>query len=333
MKVAPLLSIVIIGRNEGDRLERCIRSVQAIHTPPPGLDVLYVDSDSIDGSLERAKTLGVRVLTVHPERPTAALGRNAGWRALTTPFILFLDGDTILHPDFINHALPHFADPKIAAVWGHLRELAPEASVYQRVLNLDWVYRFGFTEFCGGNALMRREALEKVNGYNEALIAGEEPEMCQRMRAFGYSILHIDQPMVLHDLGITRWSQYWRRTTRTGHAFAEVSTLLRDTATPLWRYDALRNLVHASILVTVFGLGAGASLIAGTFWPFLASLGFLSALVVRTVWKARWKSKQWFSLLLYGLHSQFQHIPTAIGQLSYYYNRWRGRRRHLIEYK
>ncbi len=56
----------------------------------------------------------------HPERPAAAIGRNAGWRAAKAPLILFLDGDTILHPDFVKEATQSLDNsPKVAIVWGH----------------------------------------------------------------------------------------------------------------------------------------------------------------------------------------------------------------------
>ncbi|MEK8017909.1 MAG: glycosyltransferase, partial [Candidatus Parabeggiatoa sp.] len=76
----PQLSVVIIGRNEGQRLVDCIRSVQAINDPPKNMEIIYVDSDSTDGSPAQAKALGAKVRVVHPERPAAAIGRNAGWR-------------------------------------------------------------------------------------------------------------------------------------------------------------------------------------------------------------------------------------------------------------
>ncbi|MCV6636244.1 glycosyltransferase [Candidatus Albibeggiatoa sp. nov. NOAA] len=329
------LSVVIIGRNEGERLVRCIRSVQAMSDfNSDHIEIIYVDSDSTDDSPQQAKQLGAKVLTVHPERPAAAIGRNAGWQAAQAPYILFLDGDTILNPDFVSVALQQFeAHPKTAIVWGHRRELYPDKSLYQGVLDLDWVYPAGLSEFCGGDAVMRRDVLAEVNGYNPQLIAGEEPEMCQRIRAKGYEILHIDQAMTLHDLAITKWSQYWRRATRAGHAYAEVSNLLKNTDTPLWERDAKRNLIHSTVLISVALLGVMGSVVLSSIWPLLFSLGFFAAISIRTAWKCRWKCIDPLSLFFYGVHSHFQQIPITVGQLSYYYLRWQGKRRGLIEYK
>jgi len=54
------VSVVIIGRNEGARLERCLRSVQATTTDAAAIELIYVDSDSSDGSPESAQMLGDR---------------------------------------------------------------------------------------------------------------------------------------------------------------------------------------------------------------------------------------------------------------------------------
>ncbi len=199
---APDLSVVVIGRNEGQRLLRCLDSIAALKNPSV-VEVIYVDSASSDGSPETAMSKGARVIRVTEGKMSAARARNLGWRVAQAALVLFLDGDTILHPNFLSTAVPYFDDRQIAIISGHLREIRPLASVYNRVLGLDWIVKPGFTTKCGGNALMRKSALEEAGGFNDSLIAGEEPEMCQRLMAVGYTIRHIDHPMALHDLAIT----------------------------------------------------------------------------------------------------------------------------------
>ena len=90
----PALSVVVIGRNEGARLAKCLDSVGKVR----GVEVkeiIYVDSASTDGSPELASQFGAVVIVVRSERPTAALGRNAGWRRAESDLVLFLDGDTV----------------------------------------------------------------------------------------------------------------------------------------------------------------------------------------------------------------------------------------------
>jgi glycosyltransferase involved in cell wall biosynthesis len=148
-----LLSVVVIGRNEGPRLEHCLASVAAMERQGFTLETIYVDSGSTDGSVLLAQTLGARVIALQSSRPTAALGRNAGWRVASAGIVLFLDGDTILHPRFVADSIAAFDDPAVAVVWGHRRETLETPSLYNRVLDLDWIYPAGLTEFCGGDAL------------------------------------------------------------------------------------------------------------------------------------------------------------------------------------
>ncbi len=331
--MTPALSIVIIGRNEGDRLLRCIDSVLALPCLGTTPEIIYVDSGSRDGSPQRAVDRGVRVLALTAEHPTAARGRNAGWRACSSDLVLFLDGDTVLHPEFVARALPEFANPHVAVVWGERREIHPESSIYNRVLDLDWIQHAGFTDFCGGDALIRRSALEEIGGYDDELIAGEEPDMCRRLRARGHLILHIAVPMTGHDLGMSRLSQYWQRALRSGHAFLEVSERYRGSGMPVWEDEVRKNRSRASILLVVPFVVGGLSWWARSPWALVVVPLFYAVLIIRTARKFRWKGGSLGTRLLYGIHSHVQQIPILIGQLAFLLDRRTRRKRALIEYK
>ena len=273
------------------------------------------------------------MIVVRPERPTAAIGRNAGWRRATSDLILFLDGDTVLHTDFAQAACRALQqESSIAVVWGHRREIYPQVSVYNRVLDLDWVYPPGLTQFCGGDVLMRRQVLLETGGFDESLIAGEEPELCRRIRARGYGILHIDCAMTGHDLQITRWSQYWKRATRAGHAYAEVSERFRNSEDPFWTSDRRRNLMRGSCWL----ISLAAAIVNIPFFglvPVALWLCLLLLLSLRSAWMARWKRSTPETLLLYGIHSHLQQIPIFMGQLQYELSKMRRKTQKLIEYK
>jgi cellulose synthase/poly-beta-1,6-N-acetylglucosamine synthase-like glycosyltransferase len=328
-----LVSVVVIGRNEGERLSRCLRSVFAMDHPSFALEVIYVDSGSTDDSIARAEAEGAQTVALKPERPSAALGRNAGWRAARGSIILFLDGDTVLHPEFVASSLPEFSKPSLAALWGHRRELHPEQSIFNRTLDLDWIYAPGITPYCGGDALFRRSVLAQTNGFDPTLIAGEEPELCRRIVALGFYILHVDRPMTMHDLAITRWSQYWKRNTRAGHAFAEVSERFRNAEQPFWSGEAARN--RNRCLAIVIGLLAAiaASILLRSLSPLAAYFLLFALLSIRSAWKASWKTNDRIALLMYGVHSHIQQIPIYFGQLQYKWSRRRGKRLILFEYK
>lgn len=327
-----LISVVVIGRNEGARLERCLASVAEMQTDGFAIETIYVDSGSTDLSLAIARRFGAKTISLQATRPTAAMGRNAGWKAALGSIVLFLDGDTILHPQFVVDSLDGFDDPTIAVIWGHRRESHPENSVYNRVLDLDWIYAPGFVPFCGGDTLCRKDVLEATGGFDETLIAGEEPELCRRILGFGSRILHVDRAMTRHDLAITRFSQYWKRATRAGHAFAEVSERFRNTENPFWLEDARRNRNRALILLAI-QIVAVVSIPLGMDWLSSLLVTLLWIFVLRTAWKARWKSNDPMTLLLYGVHSQLQQIPIYVGQMQYRMYRGRGRQASLVEYK
>ena len=138
--INPTLSVVVIGRNEGERLRRCLESVESMNPVAGGFELIYVDSGSVDKSVEIAASHGARVIQLPSQRPSAAMARNAGWRAAHAEWVLFLDGDTVLHPGFPCSALNYSDLKPVGVIWGHRREIRPTANLFHRVLDLDWVY-------------------------------------------------------------------------------------------------------------------------------------------------------------------------------------------------
>lgn len=329
----PSLSVVIIGRNEGHRLVSCLESVAAMRRVGPSPEIIYVDSASSDGSVERAVQLGAKVISVEPARPSAAVGRNAGWLAAHGSIVLFLDGDMTVMPDFVERTIGEFNDPRVGIAFGDCRESNPGGSIYNRILDLDWIVPVGPVEYCGGAALVRRELLERVGGYNENLIAAEDTELCSRIRAIGYTILHVGRLMVHHDLAITRFSQYCRRAFRSGYAYAEVSERIRRSDLPVWYRQARRNRAQGAAMVAIV---AGAPILAialRSFVPLLIVIAIVAGLAVRTAVRSRWKKVPLFTRLLHGLHSHLVQIPLLFGQLRYQLDRFSGKTADLIEYK
>lgn len=327
------LTVVVIGRNEGARLAHSLQSVRQMRLDGWHVELIYVDSCSADDSVAVARAHGFTPMLLDTARPTAAKARNLGWRAGSGELVLFLDGDTILQRDFVAESVDAFDDPEIAVIWGHRRELHPEASIYNRVLDLDWMYAPGWTQFCGGDALFRRSVLQQANGFDEALIAGEEPELCRRILAAGYRILHVDRAMTLHDMAMTNAGQYWSRAVRAGHAYAEVSARFRKSAQPFWNDEVKRNRSRAGMLMVLAVLGVMSSVALRSVWPVVCAFALLLLLAARSGWRARWKSNNPVTLFLYGLHSQLQQVPIYCGQRAFARDQRRGRQSPLMEYK
>ena len=328
----PPIAVVTIGRNEGERLRRCLESVFAMDYPSHLLHVIYVDSKSTDGSVDLARAMGVTTVELQGQT-TAGRARNAGWVLANTEFILFLDGDTILHPKFVRMALPAMEDPSIAGVWGHRRELDCKGSVYNAVFDLDWQIPPGVSLYFGGDVLVRREALLRVDGFNGDLIAGEEPDICRRMRGLGYTILHIDAPMTMHDLDMHFLRQYWRRSIRTGYAYAQVASFYDQTSDPFWRAEVRHNLIRGLFWILGPLVSLAASILLRSALPFLAFVLLGGCIIVRTGWSVRKKTPSLMLRLAYGSHSHLGKIPILIGQSRFLLNQRRRFVSELIEYK
>ena len=217
------IGIVIIGRNEGERLIRCLHSLHEYIQYS-----IYVDSGSSDNSIEDAENLSAHTLALDMSMPfTAARARNAGFAELLKlhpelEFVQFVDGDSEIINNWISEAAQFLHNHQsIAVVSGILNERFPEKTIYNALCDLEWKMPNGEVKSCGGNAMMRVSAFKQVNGYLPSLVAGEEPEMCVRLRQNGWKVWHLHQAMMLHDADMTSFRQWWKRTVRGGYAFAE----------------------------------------------------------------------------------------------------------------
>lgn len=328
-----LMSIVVIGKNEGERLTNCLRSV-SLMDPLPGLtELIYVDSGSTDDSIARAQMWKAEVIPLSARGASAAVARNAGLKRAKGKYVLFLDGDMELMPTFCCEALKVFENPHIAVVCGHLREKDPSQSVYEQILDLNWISPPGVVLACGGNAMMNRHAVEQVGGYDPTLTAGEEPELCRRLRAKGYLIYRLDALMTYHTLGITTFRQYVERAFRTGYTYANVSGRFKATSDPMWRYESIHNLLKGSILVFGIPLCLAIYFIFNTIFPLLFFLAAFVVMALRTAMRIHRHSSSLSLSLLYGLHAHLQHIPIFFGQLAYLRDKARERYSAAMGYK
>lgn len=316
--VTDRVDAVVIGRNEGARLAVCLDSLR-----PQVRRVIYVDSGSTDDSLTTARARGAEVVALDMSVPfTAARARNAGLAALAADapdFVQLVDGDCEVMADWVSTALRAMADhPRAVVVCGRRRERYPDATIYNRLCDAEWDTPVGEALACGGDALMRYSAVQAVGGYDPTLIAGEEPDLCLRLRRAGGEVWRIDAEMTLHDAAMTRFGQWWQRSRRAGHAFAEGA----------WRYGRApeKHWLRETRRALIWGAGVpAAALVAGLIHP--AGLLLLLAWplqMARLAPRMGWQTA-FFTVL--------GKLPEAQGALGFYLGRLIGRRRGLIEYK
>lgn len=249
----PAIDVVIIGINVQRYLGDCITSIRAADYPQELLTIIYVDGGSSDSSVAIAQEAGIRVIELNDPHPTPGRGRNAGLFAATAPYVQFLDADTLLDRDWLKTALNYFNE-QIVAVCGKRSERWPDKNNYHVIASVEWYYEQGPCRYFGGDFLALREPLVAEGGFDDLLIAGEEPDFSARLRRKGWIIWRIAAAMTLHDLNMTTFRQYWKRAYRSGHAYAEVG--LRHLRTPekLWARELARVSITALLpLLLVLG--------------------------------------------------------------------------------
>lgn len=321
------VSLVIIGRNEGARLLRCFASVRGYR------EVVYVDSGSTDGSPDEARSRGYRVVELDMSQPfSAARARNAGFFALEREglaFVQFVDGDCEFEVGWLDTASRALEeDPSVAVVAGRRRERYREQTVFNVLCDIEWDTPIGFADAVGGDFLGRVDAIERAGGFDPTVIAGEEPELCLRLRSAGWKIRRIDAPMTIHDAAMTRVSEWWRRARRAGYAYALVSELHRSSPLRIWARPTRSALVYG-LFYPLFVLALG------VVWPLaLGGLLLYPLLALRIERRlAKERSLSFRDRAAYALSCVVAKFAEAGGVLRALRDLRLGRARHIIEYK
>jgi GT2 family glycosyltransferase len=334
------VGVVVIGRNEGERLRRCLESVQ-----PQCDKIVYVDSGSDDGSQELAHGLGVDVLELDVSIPfTAARARNEGLRRLRElrpdlEFVQFVDGDCELIAGWIEDALQVFDEhPTAAVVCGRVRERFRNSTIYNRLCDMEWNTPVGEAEACGGIALMRAAAVERAGFYDPSLICGEEADLCRRLRARGGVVLRVDADMTLHDAAMTKAIQWWRRSKRGGFSSADALYRLGSGASESDRHAVRGVILWVALLPVLLVILLAAAIVHGATVIALAIGGAALALLVGqtariAVARMSTRGEKLGDAWLYAFSLMASKLPKAAGMLRCWRLRRRGEVARIIEWR
>jgi GT2 family glycosyltransferase len=322
------VGVVVIGRNEAHHLADCLRSVAASVA-----GVVYVDSASVDGSAEVAAGCGADLVELDPQGPiSAASARNAGIERLLQlqpglALVQFVDGDCVLDPEWLPEAVRAIdADPGLGAVWGMLRERYPEASIYNRVSDLEWrVPPAGETSYFGGLTLIRVEAFRAAGGFDPGVVASEDQELSARVRAKGWRIRRISALTGVHDSRIVRFSQWWRRGVRRGVGYAQTWSRHRG------RSD------RAAIGKIIFWAGVLPCAAVAAAWPTrglsLVAIAIYPLRVLRIAMRFARREGTIRDGLVWGAYCVLAPFPALLGLIVFCVTRGRGRGVGIIEYR
>ncbi|BFM05368.1 glycosyltransferase family 2 protein [Halioxenophilus aromaticivorans] len=329
------IGAVIIGRNEGERLKKCIQSMLSATDT-----MVYVDSGSSDDSVAYARANSVLVVELDTSIPfSAGRARNEGFQTLlrATPnldYVQFVDGDCQLYPDWIATAAEFLdANPHCALVCGQRKEIYPQASVYNTLCDIEWNTPVGEALASGGDFLARANALSEVGGFDPTVIAGEEPEMCFRLREKGWKIWRIDCLMTHHDAQMTHIKQWWNRVKRCGHAFAQGAAMHGDSPERYYRREVKSVMVWGGLVPAVMLLCLLLWLAGGPPWLLLSWLapGLLWLKTFRWAKNDRQLSMKYAAV--YAFYIVLGKVPELVGILTYKRRARKKQNLTIIEYK
>jgi GT2 family glycosyltransferase len=265
---------------------------------------------------------------------SAARARNEGFAcammaAPDAAFVQFVDGDCALIDSWLKRgmaALNERAD--VGVVCGHVREIHPEASVYNRLFDLEWRHSPGEVNACGGIFMVRASVFRAVGGFRADVIAAEDNEFCVRVRRLDEKIVLLDTAMVWHDAAMRRFTEWWRRARRTGHAYAQVAALHGKSEERYFVRECRRVwLWGLAIPAIALGLAAftrGVSLLVLLFY------GPQFGWIVRNARKRGWPLGD---AMVYAFFTALSKFPAVEGMIAYHWRHWRGVSMTIMEHK
>ena len=191
-------SIIVPVRDDATRLRRCLQSIRSNGLPGGTTEIIVADNGSRDDSPTVAADAGARVLSL-PDLRVSAL-RNSAAAAASGDVLAFVDADHELAPGWMAAADDCMRDPAIAAA-GALYVDPPAGTWVQQMYGALRGRTQGRhdTEWLGsGNMIVRKEAFERVRGFDVSLEACEDVDLCRRLRSAGFRIVADERLRSIH---------------------------------------------------------------------------------------------------------------------------------------
>jgi glycosyltransferase involved in cell wall biosynthesis len=214
MKLATV-SFIVPVRNDAQRLERCLRSIQANSFSGTRIEIIVVDNGSTDGSADVARKAGALVL--ESDGGCVAALRNLGAARSSGEILAFVDADHEITAAWVRAAVETLRERDVAAA-GALCHAPIDGTWVQRTYGLLRGLPQGRrdVEWLGsGNLVVRRMVFQAVNGFDTSLTTCEDVDMCNRIRAAGFRIVsNADMKNIHYGDPATLWEVFrgelWR---------------------------------------------------------------------------------------------------------------------------
>jgi glycosyltransferase involved in cell wall biosynthesis len=255
------VSLVIPGRDCVRTIRQCLSAVVPLLERTRLDEIIFVDDGSTDGTAGIVAEFHVRCVNGEGKGPGAA--RNMGWRAARCPLVWFIDADCIAEPDALDLLLPHLDEPEVGGVSGSYGIMNPDSLlaclIHEEIIERHRVMPQRVDFLATFNVIYRRAILEKLDGFDERFLKGQDAELSWRVTAAGYELRFAFDSRVGHYhasrlggyLRTQRQQGYWRvwlHLAHAGHATGDAYSSWVDHVQP-----PLAVLVLASAWLVFFG--------------------------------------------------------------------------------
>jgi peptidoglycan-N-acetylglucosamine deacetylase len=205
----PAVAVLIPAYNEEKVIERTVRA--ALASDYPELRVIVIDDGSRDGTLEVARSAFARerdsgrVLVLTKPNAGKAEALNFGLEHFEDEEIFVgIDADTVVAPEAISRLVPHFLDPKVAAVAGNVK-VGNRVNLWTRWQALEYITSQNFERRAlntlgvvsvvpGAIGAWRTSAVREVGGYHSDTVA-EDADLTMALLRRGYRTEYEDMAL------------------------------------------------------------------------------------------------------------------------------------------
>lgn len=212
------VSLVVPGRNCAQTIRQCLAAVVPLLEQTRLREIIFVDDVSTDDTPGIVGEFPVTRITGNGKGPGAA--RNLGWKAAGHPLVWFVDADCVAEADALDRLLPQLDDPKVGGVSGSYGIMNPESLlaclVHEEILERHRAMPPRVDFLATFNVIYRREILERINGFDERLLKGQDAELSWRVLAAGYQLRLVFDARVKH-YHPSRWRSYLRTQRQQGY--------------------------------------------------------------------------------------------------------------------
>jgi len=256
----PDLSIVVIAKNEADRIATCLESVFRAADGVAPYEVILVDSASMDGTVDVAREYPVTVLRIPAEHVVSCgAGRYVGDQVARGDVVLHVDGDMELTEHWLGHAVSYLREHDVAGVEGWLNE-----SNATEPLPVDKL---------GGVMLYDREALEAIGGFAPYLQSYEDIDVGYRLTAEGYRLVRLPHVSAVHPVGDPLAEPFRRWRAGYFHGVGQAIRYASDSPRVLLRLLRRQQYKGALIAWTTLGVLSLATGYGALAWVAASALG------------------------------------------------------------